>query len=138
MLVCEYFRGEVLTSWASPDYFCTLDASGKRRDILERPELSLGSVDFAASAEYLNRPAMAPAILFAIDVSVTAIRGGLLHASVQAIKDSIDRLSRSATFDRRTKVGIITFDSVVHFFNLHTEVDGEVPGMQVLCDVEDP
>jgi protein transport protein SEC24 len=126
-----------MSNSVEPDYFCTLDASGKRRDVMNRPELSLGSVDFLASAEYCNRPPMAPAVMFAIDVSVTAVRGGLLHATVQAIRDIIEVLGRPGR-DERTKVGIITFDSVVHFYNLATDVDGDIPGMAVLGDIEDP
>jgi hypothetical protein len=35
------------------DYFCTLDATGKRLDAAERPELSRGSVDWVAPQEYM-------------------------------------------------------------------------------------
>lgn len=47
---------------------------GKRRDLADRPELSLGSVDFAASQEYYNRPAMLPALMYAIDVSLNSVQ----------------------------------------------------------------
>lgn len=37
------------------EYFCALDASGRRLDLAERPELSSGSVEYVAPAEYMVR-----------------------------------------------------------------------------------
>eukprot|EP00281_Chroomonas_sp_CCMP1168_P026138 CAMPEP_0206231294 /NCGR_PEP_ID=MMETSP0047_2-20121206/10758_1 /ASSEMBLY_ACC=CAM_ASM_000192 /TAXON_ID=195065 /ORGANISM="Chroomonas mesostigmatica_cf, Strain CCMP1168" /LENGTH=922 /DNA_ID=CAMNT_0053654859 /DNA_START=29 /DNA_END=2799 /DNA_ORIENTATION=- len=120
------------------DYFCTLDAQGRRRDAADRPELSLGSVDFAASQEYCDRPAMAPAFMFAIDVSANAVQGGLLHASVAAIRECVEQLSRAEGVDSRAMLGILTFDTQLHFFNLSTDADSDIPGMCVVSDVDDP
>ena len=63
------------------DYFCTLDANGARRDVLERPELRHGTVEFQASQEYMVRPPMPPTYFFALDVSAQAISSGFLRAS---------------------------------------------------------
>lgn len=35
------------------EYFCNLDADGRRRDVLDRPELSAGTVEYVAPAEYM-------------------------------------------------------------------------------------
>lgn len=35
------------------EYFCTLDASGRRIDLHDRPELCSGSVEYVAPAEYM-------------------------------------------------------------------------------------
>ena len=48
------------------DYFCTLDANGQRRDVMERPELRHGTVEFLASQEYMVRPPMPPTYFFAL------------------------------------------------------------------------
>lgn len=61
------------------DYFAHLDASGQRVDLDERPELTQGSVEFVAPAEYMVRPPMPPLYFFLIDVSVTAIRSGMVE-----------------------------------------------------------
>jgi len=47
----------------SNEYFCELDANGLRRDRLERPELTLGTVEFVAPAEYMVRPPQPPVFL---------------------------------------------------------------------------
>lgn len=37
------------------EYFSTLDANGRRRDADERPEMSTGTVEWVAPAEYMVR-----------------------------------------------------------------------------------
>ena len=37
------------------EYFCRLGPDGRRQDVYERPELCCGSVEFAASPEYMVR-----------------------------------------------------------------------------------
>lgn len=61
------------------EYFCALDASGRRYDTDQRPELSKGTVEFVAPTEYMVRPPMPPSYFFLIDVSVSAVRSGLLE-----------------------------------------------------------
>ncbi|AQK42666.1 Protein transport protein Sec24-like [Zea mays] len=64
------------------EYFCALDASGRRYDTDQRPELSKGTVEFVAPTEYMVRPPMPPSYFFLIDVSVSAVRSGLLESSL--------------------------------------------------------
>ncbi|KAF9674793.1 hypothetical protein SADUNF_Sadunf10G0163900 [Salix dunnii] len=56
------------------DYFAQLDATGRRIDLDQRPELTNGSVEFVAPTEYMVRPPMPPLYFFLIDVSVSAVR----------------------------------------------------------------
>lgn len=37
------------------EYFCALDAGGRRLDVDQRPELCGGSVEYVAPAEYMVR-----------------------------------------------------------------------------------
>ncbi|KAK7818979.1 protein transport protein sec24-like [Quercus suber] len=61
------------------DYFAHLDATGKRIDLDQRPELMKGSVEFVAPTEYMMRPPMPPVYFFLIDVSVSAVRSGMIE-----------------------------------------------------------
>ena len=62
------------TSECPREYMCNLGADGRRMDWAQRPELCRGSVEYAAPAEYMVRPPMAPALMFCIDVSLAAVQ----------------------------------------------------------------
>ncbi|KAK6915303.1 Sec23/Sec24, helical domain [Dillenia turbinata] len=64
------------------DYFAHLDATGRRTDLDQRPELSKGSVEFVAPTEYMVRPPMPPSYFFLIDVSYSSVRSGMLESSL--------------------------------------------------------
>jgi protein transport protein SEC24 len=110
-------------------YFCHLDEYGLRRDRAERPELSQSVVEFVAPAEYMVRPPQEPAYFFVLDVSATAVRSGLLRCAARAIKASLDDLPGNG----RTKIGFITFDNGVHYYNLSSELAS--PQMLVVSDL---
>lgn len=63
------------------EYYAQLDATGKRVDINQRPELTKGTVEFVAPAEYMVRPPMPPVYFFLIDVSISAVRSGMIEVS---------------------------------------------------------
>ncbi|GMP99662.1 hypothetical protein CsSME_00047051 [Camellia sinensis var. sinensis] len=113
------------------DYFAHLDASGRRIDLNERPELSKGSVEFIAPAEYMVRPPMPPLYFFLIDVSLSAVRSGMLEVMAQTIKSCLDRLPGFP----RTQIGFITFDSTIHFYNMKSSLTQ--PQMMVVSDLDD-
>jgi len=98
------------------NYYYSPLTSGVRNDIEDRKELQYGSVDFLASADYMNRPPMAPTFLFVFDVSKSAIDTGYL----QIITASILKAIEEETFPGgdRTVVGFLTFDEKVHYYNL--------------------
>ncbi|KAK3018195.1 hypothetical protein RJ639_002888 [Escallonia herrerae] len=84
---------------------------GRRIDLDQRPELIKGSVEFIAPAEYMVRPPMPPVYFFLIDVSISAVRSGMLEVVAETIKSCLDRLPGNS----RTQIGFITFDSIIHF-----------------------
>lgn len=113
------------------DYFAHLDATGRRIDADQRPELAKGSVEFVAPTEYMVRPPMPPLYFFLIDVSVSAVRSGMLEVVAQTIKSCLDELPGFP----RTQVGFITFDSTIHFYNMKSSLTQ--PQMMVVSDVDD-
>ena len=111
------------------EYFCNLDGNGVRRDIEERPELSRGTVEFIAPQEYMVRPPQPPVYLFVIDVSYAAVQSGMVAVSCQTIRSCLDRLPGGS----RTRIGFITFDATVHFYNLKSSLNA--PQVLIVPDV---
>jgi protein transport protein SEC24 len=112
-------------------YFCHLDEQYHRRDRLQRPELSKGVVEFVAPTEYMVRPPQEPSYFFVLDVSATAVRSGMLHSAASAIRQSLDDLPGRG----RTKVGFITYDNSVHYYNLAPDLSS--PQMMVVSDLKE-
>jgi protein transport protein SEC24 len=114
------------------EYYCSLDASGRRRDWAERPELCTGSVEYIAPAEYMVRPPMPPVYFFVLDVSSAAIASGYLPRACAAIKAQLDALPG----DGRTQVGLLTYDAALHYYALRA--GASAPHMMVVADVSEP
>jgi len=112
------------------DYICDLDEHGVRRDVAERPELSSGVVEFVAPAEYMVRPPQPPVFLFVVEVSYAAVSSGMLRCVAATLAHTIDHLPGG----ERTQVGVITYDSTLHFYNLH----GSTPQMLVVPELDEP
>ncbi|XP_042017087.1 protein transport protein Sec24-like At3g07100 [Salvia splendens] len=113
------------------DYFAQVDASGRRVDLDQRPELIKGSVEFIAPAEYMVRPPMPPLYFFLIDVSISAVKSGMLEVMAQTIRSCLDNLPGST----RTQIGFITYDSTIHFYNMKSSLPQ--PQMMVISDLDD-
>ncbi|CAO3679647.1 unnamed protein product [Rhizopus microsporus] len=101
-------------------------------DRWKRPELNYGCVEFVAPTEYMVRPPQAPAYVFVIDVSYSAIQSGMVATAARTILDSLERLPND---ENRTKVAIITVDSSLHFYNLNPSLNE--PQMLVVSDLDD-
>ncbi|EPS66653.1 hypothetical protein M569_08123, partial [Genlisea aurea] len=112
-------------------YYCNLGPDGRRRDADERPELCQGTVEFVAPNDKMMRETLTRVYFFLIDVSLHAIKTGAAAAACFAISQVISDLPVGA----QTKVGIATFDSTVHFYNLSHAV--QQPVMLVVPDVQD-
>ena len=120
-----------LVNNTSNQYYCQLDANGERLDTKERPELSKGIIEIIATSEYMVRSPVPPAYVFVIDVSYDAVMSGMLKSVADTIKASLDYLLGSS----RTQIGIITYDSAVHFYNLSPGLS--FPQMLVVSDIDD-
>jgi anaerobic selenocysteine-containing dehydrogenase len=65
--------------------------------------------------------------MFVIDVSYPAVQCGMVATAAATILESLDRIPND---EDRTKVGIITVDSSIHFYNLQV-----CPFCSVFCGV---
>ncbi|KAK9711638.1 COPII subunit [Basidiobolus ranarum] len=102
-------------------------------DRFQRPELTHSVVEYIAPAEYMVRAPQPPVYLFLIDVSHTAVQSGMVATAARTILESLDRIPDE---EKRAKVGFITYDSALHFYNLNNELSE--PQMLVVSDLEDP
>ncbi|OAD76143.1 hypothetical protein PHYBLDRAFT_123428 [Phycomyces blakesleeanus NRRL 1555(-)] len=117
------------------DYFCHLDMTGWRTDIEFRPELQLGSVEFDVPEEYWTRKPAPVSLVFAIDVSWSAVKSGMVESVCSAIQGI---LYEGSGLDKETKVAILTFDSSVCFYNIKaSRAELEQAQMMVVSDVND-
>ncbi|KAG0367346.1 COPII subunit [Gamsiella multidivaricata] len=101
-------------------------------DRWQRKELNHAVVEYIAPTEYMVRPPQPLVYMFVIDVSYPAIQCGMVATAATTILESLDRIPND---EGRTKVGIITVDSSIHFYNLKT-ASGE-PQMLVVSDLEE-
>ncbi|EAZ51484.1 hypothetical protein [Cryptosporidium parvum Iowa II] len=114
-------------------YYCGLDDQGRRTDRFERPELSVGSTEFIASGEYMVRPPQPPVYFIVLDVSMPSVSSGLVETVCLAVKNAI--LSDNIPGGGRAMIGIITFDSSIHFYDLNSNLSQ--PHMFVVSDLND-
>ncbi|KAG8592900.1 hypothetical protein GDO81_000661 [Engystomops pustulosus] len=97
----------------------------------KRPEVLNASVEFIASSDYMLRPPPPAVYLFVLDVSYNAVESGYLQYFSQSLLENLDKIRG----DSRTKIGFITFDSTVHFYNL---LEGlSQPQMLIMSDVDE-
>ncbi|XP_033992572.1 LOW QUALITY PROTEIN: protein transport protein Sec24D [Trematomus bernacchii] len=116
-------------------YFQHLDHMGRRVDFYERPELSLGSYEFAATLDYCknNKVQNPPAFLFMIDVSYNNVKSGLVKLICDELKTLLDNLPcEDGSESSAIKVGFVTYNKVLHFYNVKSAL--AQPQMMVVSD----
>ncbi|PWY92553.1 Sec23/Sec24 family protein [Aspergillus heteromorphus CBS 117.55] len=128
-----------------PEYFAPLDASGSRVDRMQRPELMMGTVEFLVPKDYWNKEPVGLQWLFLIDVSQESVNRGFLKGVCKGIAEALysDEPSENPedeTPSRRipegAKIGIVTYDKEVQFYNLSAQLDQAQ--MMVMTDLEEP
>jgi protein transport protein SEC24 len=125
------------------EYFAPTDQSGVRVDRLQRPELTLGTVDFMVPKEYWSKEPVGIRWLFLIDVTAEAVNRGFLHGFCEGVmnalyggSDNVDGSQATSRIPKGAKVGIMTFDKEMHFYNLSPRLT--TAQMLVMSDLEDP
>jgi protein transport protein SEC24 len=116
------------------EYFCNLDASGRRSDIGQRPELLYGTVDFVGSKEYIMRKPKPPYLLFVIDTSRSSIQNGAFASALIAIREHIEAHLNDGNARVYQKMGIVTFDKNISIYDLRASE----PQILVMSDVHEP
>ena len=133
----------------SPEYFAPTDPSGVRIDRSQRPELTMGTVEFLVPKEYWAKEPVSLRWLFLIDVSAESINKGFASGFCEGIisvlyensEDSERNISSGGESGARrlppgSKIGLVTFDKEIHFYNLSHNL--EKAQMMVMSDIEDP
>ncbi|KAL1967560.1 hypothetical protein VTN77DRAFT_3075 [Rasamsonia byssochlamydoides] len=130
-----------------PEYYAPVDPSGARVDRMQRPELLMGTVEFVVPKEYWAKEPVGLRWLFLIDVSQESVKRGFLEGVCEGIMSALyggkdetpeenDGETTSRTLPEGSKVGIITFDKEVHFYNLSPQLNHAQ--MMVMTDLEEP
>ncbi|XP_072192306.1 protein transport protein Sec24B isoform X2 [Excalfactoria chinensis] len=97
----------------------------------KRPEVQNSTVEFIASSDYMLRPPQPAVYLFVLDVSHYAVDAGYLTIVCNSLLENLDKLPG----DSRTRIGFITFDSTVQFYNLQEGLSQ--PQMLIVSDIDD-
>lgn len=111
-------------------------------DLNLRPELRLGTVDFAVpSQEYSTRPPVPAHYIYMIDVSYVSVSSGVTALAAKGILNALANLPLGEEINGQlpekspVRVAIMTYDRHVHFYNLSAKLTG--PQMYVVSEVED-
>lgn len=121
-----------------PEYIQPLDHMGKRVDMYERPELSLGSFEYLATTDYCKNSKLPqpPAYIFMIDVTYQSVKTGMVHLLCKELKSLLDRLpTEHGMKETAIRVGFVTYDTTLHFYNVNSAL--AQPQMMVVSDVHD-
>jgi protein transport protein SEC24 len=97
----------------------------------ERPELVSSTVEYIAPQEYMVRAPQPCITIFLIDVSYDAVARGMLAAVAKTIGENLKKFAG----DKRTKIGFITYDHQLHFYNLNPALTQ--PQMMVVPEIDD-
>ncbi|XP_078145358.1 protein transport protein Sec24B isoform X2 [Centroberyx gerrardi] len=114
-----------------PDEFMYNPVTRSYGEPHKRPEVQNSTVEFIASSDYMLRPPQPAVYLFVLDVSHNAVEAGYLKYFCESLLDNLDKLPG----DTRTRVGFLTFDSTIHFYNLQEGLSQ--PQMLVVSDIDD-
>lgn len=124
------------------EYFAHVDYTGRRVDANSRPELCMSSYDIVATVEYCEKGVFPkPAkFIFVVDVTYASVKCGLTRLICEKLQfEVLEYLPRdpysSDDSPSPIEIGLITFDSRLHFYNF-SSIDN--PEVFIVPDVSDP
>lgn len=100
-------------------------------DPSRRPEIKSSTIEYIAPAEYMLRPPQPAVYLFLFDITRLAVESGYLQSACAVLTEELKNLPG----DARTQVGIIAYDSALHFFALGEGLNQ--PHEMIVLEVED-
>jgi protein transport protein SEC24 len=122
-----------------PEYFAATNPQGARVDREQRPELMRGTVEFMVPKEYWSKEPVGLRWLFLVDVCQESYNKGFLEAFCEGIMNALyggddTDVDENGEPKRRipqgAKVGFVTFDKDIHFYNINVSYEQE------FCDTE--
>lgn len=125
-------------STTPPDHFSpTAPATGQRLDADTRHEFRFGSVEYiVGSADYRMRDPEPASYVFAFDVSASSVSSGLAASAVTSVKAAI-AAGMVPGSKAGARIGIITFDRSLHFYDARGAESGRSITMNVVPDVDE-
>ncbi|EKD18814.1 uncharacterized protein L3040_008686 [Drepanopeziza brunnea f. sp. 'multigermtubi'] len=123
------------------EYFSATTPTGARLDREQRPELMRGTVEFLVPKEYWSKEPVGLRWLFLIDVGQEAFNKGFLEGFCEGIMaalygDEGENGESKRRIPEGAKVGFVTFDKDIHFYNMNPAMDQAQ--MLIMPDIEDP
>lgn len=127
------------------DYFAPTDANGVRVDRLQRPELTLGTVDYVVPKEYWGqKEPVGMRYLFLVDVTGESVERGFLEGFCAGVLQALygeggeeaEGAEKTIKIPNGARVGIVSYDKEMHFYNLSPKLT--TAQMMVMPDLEDP
>ncbi|ODA79092.1 hypothetical protein RJ55_04683 [Drechmeria coniospora] len=126
------------------EYFCATNPQGVRVDRDQRPELHRGTVEFVVPKEYWTREPVGLRWLFVIDATQESFNKGFMETFCDGILAALyggedrdkDDGERKRRMPEGAKVGFMTYDKDIHFYNLNPRLDQAQ--MMIMPDLEDP
>lgn len=139
----------------APEYFAPTDPTGVRVDRQDRPELLLGTCEYLVPKEYWSKEPVGMRYLFLLDVSAESCNRGFLKATCDGLLaalygDDLEVEPKDTETENEgeakplkpskvppgAKVGFMTFDREIHFFNVSSGLPA--PQQLVVSDLDDP
>lgn len=152
----------------APEYFAPTNPSGVRVDRAQRPELTMGTVEFTVPKEYWAKEPVGLRWLFLIDVSQEAVNRGFLEAFCNGILGALyEEDQEDADYEKvegenpptrrsipvGSKVGFVSYDKAMHYYNCNvgellnvfdaviltsSQANLDQAQMMVMPDIEEP
>ncbi|GKT90250.1 LOW QUALITY PROTEIN: transport protein Sec24 [Colletotrichum tofieldiae] len=127
------------------EYFSALTPKVVDRD--QRPELTRGTVEFVVPKEYWTKEPTGLRWLFVIDVTQESFNKGFIESFCEGIVAALyggEDAERDENGEPKrsippgAKVGFVTYDKDIHFYNVNTQPALDQAQMMIMPDLEDP